>query len=379
MRRLRDAADPHPLYRELLLAGPVCPNGLGGLLVIGRGHAEQVLTAWPVPDREWMRRHRPDWLLSPLRQFMAGTALNTNEPLHARMRGNQARHLTARRVSGLRPAIAGYVTTALDRFAETVDAHGAGDFTAVADQVPMRVVADLLGLPQADVPRLCELVQVIGAGNDLAPRPSTLAAADRAAGELEQYLKDRGTGATPLAESFTAAGQDEFGTAGTYLTAGTETTSTLFGHLLVYWLRYRPDTSTPAARTAVITEVLRLEPPATAVSRYAPHDGELAGHTMRAGQIALVIIIAANRDPAWVSDPHAFRPGRPERGLAFGHGPHFCLGAALARLKADVVLELLPRYARRWALGSGGVSYGRNMLMRRITALPILLDRDVRE
>jgi len=100
---------------------------------------------------------------------------------------------------------------------------------------------------------------------------------------------------------------------------------------------------------AAIEESLRLEPAAAVVDRYATADGVLAGAPIRAGDQVTVSIAAANRDPWAFPDPDAFDVRRPNAAqhLAFARGPHFCIGAHLARLEAqvavDTVLQRLPR------------------------------------
>jgi cytochrome P450 len=100
---------------------------------------------------------------------------------------------------------------------------------------------------------------------------------------------------------------------------------------------------------AAIEESLRLEPAAAVVDRYATRDTQLGGARIRAGDQVTVSLAGANRDPAAFPDPDTFQIRRPDAGrhLAFAHGPHFCLGAHLARLEAQTavrtMLDLLPR------------------------------------
>jgi cytochrome P450 len=94
---------------------------------------------------------------------------------------------------------------------------------------------------------------------------------------------------------------------------------------------------------AAVEESLRLEPAAAVVDRYATSDARLGGSRIRAGDQVTVSIAGANRDPRIFSDPDTFQLRRPNatRHLAFAHGPHFCLGAHLARLEARIALETL--------------------------------------
>ena len=93
---------------------------------------------------------------------------------------------------------------------------------------------------------------------------------------------------------------------------------------------------------AYVDEMLRFEPPVQILVRYAPEDAEIEGVPCPAGQAVLVMIGAANRDPARFTDPDAFDPARPDPGsLSFGFGPHYCLGAALSRLEGEVAFPAL--------------------------------------
>lgn len=104
-----------------------------------------------------------------------------------------------------------------------------------------------------------------------------------------------------------------------------------------------PDRADPGLVPAAIEESLRLEPAAAVVDRYATADTLLGGVPIPAGEQVTVSIAAANRDPAVFADPDRYQVRRPNaaRHLAFAHGPHFCLGAHLARLEAGIAIETL--------------------------------------
>jgi cytochrome P450 len=133
---------------------------------------------------------------------------------------------------------------------------------------------------------------------------------------------------------------------------GIETTEGMITNAMLHLLSH-PDQlalvlADPVLIPAAVEESLRLEPAAAVVDRYATADAPLGGVRVRAGDQVTVSITAANRDPATFSDPDRFDIRRPNAGrhLAFAHGPHFCIGAHLARLEAQVathtMLERLP-------------------------------------
>jgi cytochrome P450 len=118
---------------------------------------------------------------------------------------------------------------------------------------------------------------------------------------------------------------------------------------------------------AAIEESLRLEPAAAVVDRYATCDARLGGTGIRAGDQVTVSIAGANRDPAVFGDPDRFDVRRPNAGrhLAFAHGPHFCLGAHLARLEAQVAIDTLLARLPRLRLDPRYPSAPRGLVFRK--------------
>jgi cytochrome P450 len=121
---------------------------------------------------------------------------------------------------------------------------------------------------------------------------------------------------------------------------GIETTEGMIATLLLHLLR-EPAPLDRALIPAAIEESLRLEPAAAVVDRYATRDVSLAGASIARGDLVTVSLTAANRDPAVFPDPDVFDVHRPNlrKQLAFAHGPHFCLGADLARLETRIAVE----------------------------------------
>ncbi|HEY2306229.1 MAG TPA: cytochrome P450 [Streptosporangiaceae bacterium] len=177
------------------------------------------------------------------------------------------------------------------------------------------------------------LTAVIGAASE---PPSLLAAAARARGDGAAENGDTGAGAAPVlttAEVISNAAVIMFG--------GIETTEGMISNVILHLLQHpgqlalvRED---PGLVPGAVEESLRLEPAAAVVDRYATRDVTLGGARIRAGDLVTVSLAGTGRDPAVYPDPDTFDVRRPNArmNLAFAHGPHFCLGAHLARLEAQ--------------------------------------------
>ena len=162
------------------------------------------------------------------------------------------------------------------------------------------------------------------------------------------------------------------------LAAGTSTTSTLLAGMVEafaahpeQWDRVRAD---PGLVRPAVEEALRWVSPALAMGRVATETVLLHGREIRAGDVVQCGVLAANRDPRAFADPHAFDVTRDgPLHVAFGGGPHVCLGAHVARLEARLVLEaLLARYARL-EVEPGAAELHPTVLIRTYRSLPVRL------
>ena len=169
-------------------------------------------------------------------------------------------------------------------------------------------------------------------------------------------------------------------TAGLVLAAGFETTVNLLGNGIWLLLRH-PDQlarlrADPSLWPTAVDEALRLESPVQMTARIAREDTELGGVTMARGDMVILLLAAANRDPAVFEDPTVFDVGRPNAGrhLAFSGGRHFCLGAALARAEGEVGLRtLVERYPDLALAGEGRRRSTR--VLKGFASLPVRLGR----
>ncbi|HUS27262.1 MAG TPA: cytochrome P450 [Kofleriaceae bacterium] len=285
-------------------------------------------------------------------------------PRHTKLRAIINRAFTSRSIAALEPRIRELAVALVDE----VVARGEVDLEEkLAAPLPMMVIAELLGLPLGDWPKLIGWSRAIMnlAATIMGPaHESAAASADflRADGEMQAYLGELVTArrAKPVDDLLTRLVTAEID--GEHLSqlelvrffelllaAGTETTTNLIDNAIICLVE-NPDQmarlqSNVTLVPSAIEEVLRYRSPAQAIFRATKQSVELHGVTIPAGKMVLPMLGAANRDPAVFPEAARFDIGRdPNPHIAFGHGIHFCLGAPLSRLEARVALEeLLPR------------------------------------
>jgi len=287
---------------------------------------------------------------------------NNDPPDHARFRKNVQRAFTPRRVAELEP----FIREAVETRIETIAPRGRADLMAeLIYDLPALVILELLGIPDDGVP----IVREAG-DNRIAfvwGRPTDDEQARLAAAMVRFWLYLRGL----IDERLASPPDDSSGdlTSGllavrggddtvftldeiasvlfAFLTAGHETTSSLIGNAArqllgrrVVWEELCAD---PSLISGAVEEVLRFDSPVVAWRRRARRDVEVAGVTIPEGAQVLMLLGSANRDDAVFDDPEwlDIRRGNASAHLSFGHGIHFCLGAALARLEARVTFDVL--------------------------------------
>ena len=178
----------------------------------------------------------------------------------------------------------------------------------------------------------------------------------------------------PLAE------QEAISNAAVLMFGGIETTEGMIANALLHLLSSPAQLALvladPGLVPAAVEESLRLEPAAAVVDRYATVGTRLGGAAIQAGDQVTVSIAGANRDPAVFADPDVFDVRRANAGrhLAFAHGPHFCLGAHLARLEAQVAVGTLLARLPRLRLDPGYPSAPRGLVFRKPPALRVRWD-----
>jgi cytochrome P450 len=279
-----------------------------------------------------------------------------DDPDHAAHRKILLPHLSAKRVR----VIEQFAVATADRL--WVDNLRGGHIewmSAIANRLPMMVVAELLGLPDADVDNLIRLGYATTTVLDGLVSAEQLETAGAAAFELSAYVMKHFDNATDkpqpgligdLAARYASGEVEQVVALAIMLTlfsAGGESTASLLGSA-AWILATKPHVQQqirehPDLLGAFIEETLRYEPPFRGHYRHVRRDTTLAGVHLPAGSHLLLLWGAANHDPAQFDSPNEFRLDRSaaKGHISFGKGAHFCIGAALARLEATIVLGML--------------------------------------
>lgn len=386
----RVLADPYPLYRALRDRDRVLwdPH-LHAWVVTGYAETITVLQRFsaectPTPE-QLIAMGLPE--LEPMARVMVKQMLFMDGANHARLRGLCSSAFTSNRVAGLRVKIQGIADELLDRVVRRGEMDVIRDF---ANQLPAIVSAELLGVPTTDHGRLkawsADFAEVLG---NRQHNPERVERMVRSLREMTEYFsaaiqeqRER-PGAGLIAAMLNAEvdgarlAEDEV-IANIIITmvGGQETTTNLIGNGLLTLLRH-PDQlfllrQNPEIIKTAIEELLRYETPSQHTARIAPVDISLGGKPVRKGDAAIAVMAAANRDPRQFPDPDRLDLTRTEnRHLAFGWAAHFCFGAPLARLEAQIAFQTLLRRFPVLRLEPGTLAWRENLGLRGLTALPI--------
>ena len=376
-------ADPYPLYERLRAIGPVVTAPDGTLVVTGYRECSMLLRdhrLHKTPERRLAASGYPQWQDRPALRLMFGSIMMLNPPVHTRLRRLVSACLTAR-VAGLRPAVERIVADTCEQIA------GDSDFVAgFAFPLPVTVIGELLGIPAADRPMFADLARDWSTVLEVLT-PQAVDRADAAASTVADYLADLATQrrdhpADDLISAMAAGGGDKLTAdelvtmAALLLKAGTETTTGLLSNGLVALLSH-PDQAArlraePFLAIPAVEELLRYDSPVQMLSgRCAPDDLTIAGFDLSDGQRVFAMVGAANRDAAVFSDPDRLTLDRAQQApLSFGGGIHYCLGAPLARLEAQIAFPALLTRFPRLALAGEPVSR-EGTALRGHTSLPI--------
>ncbi|MBE8522381.1 cytochrome P450 [Amycolatopsis sp. H6(2020)] len=387
-------ADPYPIYAKLRAETPIFRSEVFGGWVLSRfADCQQVLAdgdTFRVLDAQWRDRHTPGWRDNPAMALLAALLPWKNPPEHTRERRLLMRDFTVRRVQELETAVRRATDRVLDGFADaTADGTPAEFAGTVLYPLGMAVIGDLVGVPEADRDRLRRVTGLIGMQVDPAMPPSLRAEVDAAAVEFRDYFIDLiarrraeprddltsallarpGEGADLMSE------EEVLNALLVLFGGGYETTAGALGNG-IHALLTHPDqfallAGDPGLAAGAAEEMLRWDGAAQMSQRAAARPAVLDGREIPADEMVILLVGAANRDPARFADPDRFDITRDAgRGLFFGHGLHLCLGAAVARLEMTVLLEQLGKRFPSLRI-EGEVERRPNPALRGMTALPL--------
>jgi cytochrome P450 len=355
---LTGAEDPFPVYEQLRAGGPIVGSGQEW---VSTDHAvcNSILR-----DRRFGVRPLGDPGLTA--EDTSGNTLDLGflerePPDHTRLRRLAAPAFRPKMMTGYAERIAEFtrdLITGIERRA-VAEPDRPFDFIAeFAAPLPIGVITTLMGIPDADVDRLSRHGTVVGSALSGIDTPAAAAALAAANAELYDLFSEliplkKAHPGDDVISYLVAATPDGITpyelhtTARLLLIAGFETTVNLIGNGLVALLDH-PDQwkllgAEPERAAAVVEEVLRYDPPVQNTSRWTHEPVTIAGVDLPAGSWVLLLLAAGNRDPAVFQNPAVFDITRPREAehLAFSSGIHYCLGAPLARLEAQIAFAEL--------------------------------------
>lgn len=359
-------ADPYPVYERLRADHPLLWNPATRQYIVSRfGDVNALLrdrrlgrTYLHVASHGEMGHDDPPEWHDPFWRLVQSGMLDREPPDHTRLRRLVSKAFTPATVESMRPRIESIVEGLVDRALE------AGEFDLIADvaePLPVTVIAELLGVPEADRHLLRPWSADICLMYELNPPEDSQHKAVAASLAFGGYLRDLArarrarpgddlvSGLAQVAEAGDALTEDELiGTCALLLNAGHEASVNGTGN--AWWTLFRhPDAlaalrADPALAPTAIEELLRFDTPLPMFERWVLDDVELYGVPIERGAEIALQFASANRDPDGVDQPdQLLLDRRPNPYLSFGAGIHYCLGAPLAKLEIGILFDALLR------------------------------------
>ncbi|MDQ3643202.1 MAG: cytochrome P450 [Actinomycetota bacterium] len=380
-------SDPYRIYRFIREREPVHHAPDGSWVLTRYDHSAALLRDPRFSTNPALLTEGPDVeAMSPVRQVGSSLMMFLDPPDHTRLRSLVSQAFTPRMVESLRPRIQSLVDELLDAVVETGEMDVLEDF---AYPLPTVVICELLGVPAEDRHQFkawsADASRLLDGYLDKAAMDKGMVAGMY----LFQYFTDlvherRKEPRNDLLSAMLAAEDDGerlthaelLSTATLLFIAGFETTMNLVGNGTLALLRnpdqlarLRDDRS--LIRTGV-EELLRYDGPVHVTARIATQDVEIGGEIVREGEQAIAILGAANRDPDQFPDPDRLDVARTaNRHLGFGGGPHFCLGAALARMEGQIAFDTMLRRLPDMELATTEPTYRDHYVIRGLDELRV--------
>ena len=355
-------ADPIPFFEELRAQGPLVRARVS-FLTVDHATAHDLLRSDDFrvismggglpPALRWLERRTRADVLHPL---LPPSLLAVEPPEHTRYRKTVSSVFTSRAVSAMQDRVEGTAAALLDSLA---DESGVVDIVdRYCAQLPVAIISEILGVPDDDRAKVLEFGELAAPSLDFGLSWRQYQSVQHGLEGFNAWLvahleKLRNNPGDDLMSQLIAASEggvrldqsELLAVAGLVLAAGFETTVNLLGNGIRMLLN-SPDqlavlSADPSLWPNAVEEILRLDSPVQLTARVARTDTVVAGTAIRRGEMVVIYLAAANRDPKVFTDPHRFDVTRPNAGkhLAFSGGRHFCLGAALARIEGEAGLR----------------------------------------
>jgi pimeloyl-[acyl-carrier protein] synthase len=380
--------DPYPLLHRLRADDPVhFSKFINGWVLTRYADAIAYLRDHRFSRVAFLDTMRAQFGDQPILRLQAGELAFNDPPNHTTLRGLIGKAFSAQAIAASRPAIEALVAETLERL------KGVGRMDVVADfayPLPADAISAMIGVPREDWAMLRGYVDGVVLSRGIVRTPAMMSEGDRSARQFMEYLLElvKKRRAQPAGDLLSAIiGAEERGRrlsddevvvmAEQLFTAGHATTRNLIASAVLALLQHPSELkklqSEPAMIESAIEEALRFDSPTQAPNpQVATADLEIGGRKIRKGEMLTVLIGATNRDPAKFPDPDRFDIARADgEHLAFSHGMHFCLGAAMARLEAQVAVGALVRAMPRLRLASQTLEWKTMGRFRGLESLPV--------
>jgi len=392
----RFVTDPYPMYRWLREREPVRKDPIAPVWVVTRYDDTMTMLRDPRFRKDPFASMRlpkavREQLDVPVENAFRSSIetvsmLFLDPPEHTRIRSIFTKAFTMKRLESLRPRIQLICDKRLDRVKDQGRLELMADLAA---PLPVTVIAELLGFPPEDYQKIKKWSDDMAEALGLNPGADAQARAAQARDELREYfdevvkLVEKNPGDNLLSVLLSPdvdvlTREELFTNSVLLLAAGHETTTHLIGNGIYTLLRHpeqiRALRENPAElMPGAIEEILRYECPVQWTSRVAGEDIAMRGKTIKRGDIVLSSLGAANRDPEVFERPDEFDIRRKEnRHLSFGAGPHFCLGATLARMEASIAIATILQRFPDLRLARAKLIWQKGLTFRGLKSLPLI-------
>lgn len=389
-------ANPYPLYEQLRSEDPILWDDFLGRWIL-TGYSD-VLACLRDPRMSAervgaLRAQLPQDVieeLQPMERVFESWMLFLDPPDHTRLRGLVNKAFTPRRVEAMRPHIQQIVDGLLDQVQDT------GRMDVIQDlafPLPSTVIAEMLGVPPEDRNQFRRWSSDIVGISGLIIDPDRAVRAQKSVLALMDYFRKivvqrRESPRDDLISAMIAAeDQGKFlsekellATCVLLLEAGHETTTNLIGNGLLALLRHPNQLRTlrekPSLIGTAVEELLRYDSPVQLTARIAAEDLEIGDKRVNARDMVVLLLGAANRDPAQFLDSNILDLSRRDnRHLSFGQGIHYCLGAPLARIEGQLAINTVLRRCPGLELTGEPLEWRQAVSLRGLNALPVMFER----